>query len=97
MTESITREVAEERLDPKSLPGISYEAIEMIMDAMFPPKFIPKKGEVIEVWTVVSPWPVFRKFIKMYGDEYICKAENPKDLDRTWTNARPQTPQEKGE
>ena len=92
-SESITREVAEERLLTE---GYHPGDVKGYLRIAYPPKFIPKLGEVIVVWGKDKP-EVYREFVQMQGDEYFCLDDGQDRNGFEWSNARPQTPKEKGD
>lgn len=95
-SESITREVAEERLDNTYVSGPASP--EYILNKLFPPNFIPKKGEVIAVWEGNDKGRLrHRVFIAMEERGYECINEVNPSTSEYWDFARPHTPKEKGE
>ena len=67
-----------------------------IMNAAFPIPFTPKEGEVIWVREGEDERWVLRIFIRMVGGCYCCEADNLRK-GFVWSQAKPQTPTQKGE
>jgi hypothetical protein len=67
-----------------------------ITDAAFPPLFAPKKGEIIWVRGGEDGRWVLRVFVAMSHGYYRCEVDSIiKWFD--WSQAKPQTPTQKGE
>jgi hypothetical protein len=69
---------------------------EEIIKEAFPPIFKPKHGEVIWVRDGENERWVLRIFDRLFNGKYKCEADNlRKGFD--WSQAKPQTPTQKGE
>jgi hypothetical protein len=67
-----------------------------IQQKSFPPIFKPKHGEVIWVRDGENERWVLRIFACLFNGKYKCEADNlRKGFD--WSQAKPQTPTQKGE
>jgi hypothetical protein len=67
-----------------------------IMNAAFPPPFAPKEGEVIWVRDGEDERWVLRIFNRLFNGKYNCEADNLRK-GFNWSQAKPQTPTQKGE
>jgi hypothetical protein len=76
--------------------GITFNGINEIIEAAFPPIFKPKEGEIIWVrYNDRLPWEL-RIFNYMHHSAYCCE-ENNHNKKFYWSQAKPQTPTQKGE
>jgi len=91
MTESITKEELENIMSETNWEMDGPVLIINIMKRAFPPKFIPKVGQVVAVSDKDICFDYFGTFEGMNDSgKYIC-------ADAGWDNARALTPTEKGE
>jgi hypothetical protein len=67
-----------------------------ITDAAFPPLFTPKEGEAIWVRDGEDERWVLRIFNRLFNGKYNCEADNLRKR-FNWSQAKPQTPTERGE
>lgn len=91
MKDSITREELAEYLVRKSFSVVFSQKI---MNGLFPPKFVPKPGEVVAVWDDDDPSShvFYKKFIVMTVGGYYTAG----DSDEDWDNCRALTDKERG-
>ncbi len=89
MTDLITREDLASRLVKA---GWLISDVKSIMDEAFPPKFVPRVGQVVLCWDMDNAEFVAYEKFKAMSDkgEYICTHNR-------WDACRAQTAEEKGE
>jgi hypothetical protein len=76
--------------------GITFNGINEIIEAAFPPIFKPKEGEAIWTSTFGKQYRL-KVFTYMDNGKYVCFDDGDEDMSCHYTYAKPQTPTQKGE
>jgi hypothetical protein len=76
--------------------GITFNGINEIIEAAFPPIFKPKKGEAVWASTFGKQYRL-KVFIHMENGKYVCFDDSDEDVSCHYSCAKPLTPRQKGE
>jgi hypothetical protein len=79
-----------------STNGVTASIFADVLKTAFPPPFAPKEGEVIWVRDGEDERWVLRIFNRLFNGKYNCEADNLRK-GFNWSQAKTQTPTQKGE